>query len=99
MRRRGESHDEQPRIGIAKARDGLSPVLPLAKLTLLVPGYTAAIGARARAAGATDEGAMDGGDRWKGSKGHSPNVIRDSSSESTGALPPLPAPARLLPPC
>src|SRR2546425_8822372 len=86
MRRRGESHDEQPRIGVAKARDGLSPVLPVAKLTFLLPGYTAAIGAQARAAGATDDGAMDGGDRWKSSKGHSPNVIRGSSSEFTRAL-------------
>src|SRR6059058_1610927 len=60
VRRRCEPDDEQPRIPVAEAGDRLPPVRPVAKLTFLVPGYPAAIGAQPRAARATDDGVVDG---------------------------------------
>src|SRR2546426_494122 len=61
-RRRCEPDDEQPRIRIAEARDRLPPVLPVAKLPFLVSGDAAAIGPQPRAARATDDGVVDGGE-------------------------------------
>src|SRR2546422_1040454 len=62
VRRRCEPDDEQPRIRIAEARDRRPPVLPVAKLPFLVSGDAAAIGPQPRAARATDDGVVDGGE-------------------------------------
>ena len=56
----GAPDDEQSRLRITEARDRLPPVLPVAKLTLLVSGDAAAIGAQPRAARTPDDGVIEG---------------------------------------
>jgi hypothetical protein len=59
--RRREPDDEQPGVRIAEPRDRLTPVFPVAELPLLLACDQATVGAQPRAAGAGDDGSIDGG--------------------------------------
>ena len=56
----GETHDQQPRPGVAESGNGFAPVFPVAEFPFFLPRDAPAVSAQARTALARDDGAVNG---------------------------------------